>query len=58
MTNIEKMSSSTADYLADDPPTIVCLEIKAHFEALQDKEKRYAHYLSRSAKLLHWSRLF
>lgn len=36
-------------YLADDPPTIVPLAIKPHFEALNDKEKKYAHYISRAA---------
>jgi hypothetical protein len=29
-------------YLADSPPTVVPLEIKPHFEALSDEEKRYA----------------
>ncbi|KAF2267090.1 dipeptidyl-peptidase III [Lojkania enalia] len=33
-------------YLADNPPTIVPLAIKPHFEALTDKEKLYAHHLS------------
>ena len=27
-------------YLADDPPTVARLEIKPHFEALSDKEKK------------------
>jgi hypothetical protein len=36
-------------YLADDPPTIVPLAIKPHFDALQPKEKKYAHYISRAA---------
>lgn len=36
-------------YLADDPPTIVPLSIKPHFEALNNKEKKYAHYISRAA---------
>jgi len=33
-------------YLADNPPTIVPLAIKPHFEALTEKEKLYAHHLS------------
>jgi dipeptidyl-peptidase-3 len=33
-------------YLADDPPTVVPLAIKPHFEALNDEEKLYAHYIS------------
>ena len=37
-----------AQFLADAPPTIVRLEIKPHFEALTDKQKRYAHYISRA----------
>ena len=36
-------------YLADDPPTVVLLAIKPHFQALNDKEKKYAHYISRAA---------
>lgn len=42
----------TADlkhYLADAPPTIVRLEIEKHFEPLSDKQKRYAHFISRAA---------
>ena len=34
-------------YLADSPPTVVKLEIKPHFDALSDKEKRYAHHIAR-----------
>lgn len=34
-------------YLADDPPSVVQLLIKPHFDALSDKEKLYAHYISR-----------
>ena len=34
-------------YLADAPPNVVKLEIKPHFEALTDKQKRYAHHISR-----------
>jgi hypothetical protein len=37
-------------YLADDPPTVVCLEIAPHFNALDAKQKRYAHHLSRWEK--------
>ncbi|KAF2790206.1 dipeptidyl-peptidase III [Melanomma pulvis-pyrius CBS 109.77] len=33
-------------YLADNPPTVVPLAIKPHFEALSDKEKLYAHHIS------------
>lgn len=36
-------------YLADSPPTVVPLAIKPHFEALNDQQKLYAHYLSMSA---------
>ncbi|KXJ95794.1 peptidase family M49 [Microdochium bolleyi] len=36
-------------YLADAPPSVVRLEIEKHFEALTDKQKRYAHYISRAA---------
>ena len=36
-------------YLADDPPTIVPLTIKKHFDALGDKEKQYAHFISRAS---------
>ena len=36
-------------YLADDPPAVVPLVIKPHFDALSDKEKRYAHYISRAS---------
>ncbi|KAF2722797.1 dipeptidyl-peptidase III [Polychaeton citri CBS 116435] len=41
--------STLKQYLADDPPTVVPLTIRPHFEALSDKEKRYAHYISRAA---------
>lgn len=41
--------STLKQYLADDPPTIVPLAIKPHFEALNAKEKKYAHYISRAA---------
>ncbi|KZF26332.1 dipeptidyl-peptidase III [Xylona heveae TC161] len=38
-------------YLADSPPSVVRLEIKHHFDALTDKQKHYAHYISRAAFL-------
>lgn len=37
-------------YLADSPPTVVPLAIKPHFEALNDQQKLYSHYLSMSAR--------
>ncbi|KAF7895368.1 hypothetical protein EAF00_007182 [Botryotinia globosa] len=42
-------------FLADSPPSVVQLEIKKHFEALSDKEKRYAHYISRAS--VHGTRI-
>ncbi|KAF1956203.1 dipeptidyl-peptidase III [Byssothecium circinans] len=39
-------SEALKQYLADNPPTIVPLAIKPHFEALSDKEKLYAHHIS------------
>lgn len=36
-----------AHYLADSPPSVVRLEIEAHFEALSDQQKRYAHFISK-----------
>lgn len=36
-----------SSYLADLPPSVVRLEIAKHFEALTDKQKRYAHYISK-----------
>lgn len=37
-------------YLADSPPTVVRLEVKQHFDKLQDpKLRKYAHYISRAA---------
>ncbi|KAI2640512.1 putative dipeptidylpeptidase III [Hypomontagnella submonticulosa] len=37
-----------AQYLADAPPSIVRLEIEKHFDALTDRQKRYAHFVSRA----------
>lgn len=36
-----------AQYFADSPPAVVRLEIEKHFDALTDKQKRYAHFISR-----------
>ncbi|RJE25520.1 dipeptidyl peptidase III [Aspergillus sclerotialis] len=37
-------------YLADSPPTVVKLEVKSHFDKLQDdKLRKYAHFISRAA---------
>lgn len=35
-------------YLADNPPTIVPLVIKPHFDALNEEGQKYAHYISRA----------
>jgi dipeptidyl-peptidase-3 len=35
------------NFLADSPPSAVNLVIKKHFEALDEQQKRYAHYISR-----------
>ena len=46
----DTMNANTLkQYLADDPPTVVPLAIKPHFEALNNKEQKYAHYISRAA---------
>lgn len=35
-------------YLADSPPTVVKLEVKSHFDNLQDEKlRKYAHFISR-----------
>jgi dipeptidyl-peptidase-3 len=39
-------SETLKQYLADNPPTVVPLTIKPHFEKLTDQEKLYAHHLS------------
>jgi dipeptidyl-peptidase-3 len=36
-----------SQYLADAPPSVVRLEIEKHFEALTNKQKAYAHHISR-----------
>lgn len=46
---IDAMDAATKEqYLADNPPTIVPLKIKPHFEALNDKEQKYAHHISQA----------
>lgn len=35
------------NFLADSPPSTVNLVIKKHFDALDDQQKRYAHYISK-----------
>lgn len=39
-------NTPTSYFLADQPPTVVKLAIKPHFDALSTKEKTYAHHLS------------
>ncbi|PHH89105.1 hypothetical protein CDD83_6632 [Cordyceps sp. RAO-2017] len=41
-------SADLAHYLADAPPSVVRLEIEKHFDALSDRQKRYAHFISKS----------
>jgi hypothetical protein len=41
------LAKDLKNFLADSPPATVRLEIKKHFEALSDKQKRYAHYISK-----------
>jgi dipeptidyl-peptidase-3 len=36
-------------YLADSPPSVVQLQVAKHFDALDDKQKRYAHFISKAA---------
>jgi dipeptidyl-peptidase-3 len=38
-----------SQYFADSPPAVVRLEIGKHFEPLTDKQKRYAHFISRAS---------
>lgn len=45
-------------YLADSPPSVVPLAIKPHFEALNDQEKLYAHYISMYAFPMTYHILF
>ncbi|KAK6592838.1 peptidase family M49 [Botrytis cinerea] len=42
-------------FLADSPPVSFSLRLKSIFEALSDKEKRYAHYISRAS--VHGTRI-
>ncbi|EFY86868.1 dipeptidyl peptidase, putative [Metarhizium acridum CQMa 102] len=41
-------SADLKHFLADQPPSVVRLEIEQHFEALNDKQKRYAHFISKA----------
>ncbi|PTB67080.1 dipeptidyl peptidase [Trichoderma citrinoviride] len=36
-------------YLADQPPSVVRLEIEKHFALLTEKQKRYAHFISKAS---------
>ncbi|KAL2017819.1 hypothetical protein VTK56DRAFT_1621 [Thermocarpiscus australiensis] len=38
-----------SQYQADAPPSVVRLEIEKHFNALTDKQKRYAHFISKAS---------
>ncbi|KAI9827526.1 MAG: hypothetical protein M1832_004876 [Thelocarpon impressellum] len=38
-------------HLADAPPSVVRMEIKSHFDALTDQQRRYAHHISRASFL-------
>ena len=35
------------EYLTDAPPSVVQMQIKPHFDALTEQERRYAHHISR-----------
>jgi hypothetical protein len=41
------LAEELKNFVADSPPSTVRLEIKKHFEALSEQQKRYAHYISR-----------
>ncbi|PHH58798.1 hypothetical protein CDD81_4372 [Ophiocordyceps australis] len=41
-------SPDLSQYLADEPPSVVRLEIEKHFAALNDQQKRYAHFISKA----------
>lgn len=45
--HINMDSQELKAFYADAPPSVVRLEIAKHFEALTDKQKRYAHYISK-----------
>ncbi len=44
--NMSLTAQELNSYLADSPPSVVRLEIAKHFDALTDKQKRYAHFIS------------
>lgn len=45
--NLTMDAKELSSYLADSPPTVVRLEIAKHFDALTDRQKRYAHHISK-----------
>ncbi len=44
---IKMDEASLKQFYADSPPAVVLLTIKLHWEGLTDKQKLYAHYISR-----------
>lgn len=44
--NMTASDFDLSHYFADSPPSVVRLEIEKHFEPLNDKQKRYAHFIS------------
>lgn len=45
--HINMDSKELKAFFADAPPSVVRLEIAKHFDALTDKQKRYAHYIAK-----------
>ena len=46
-TTLTMNAQELSQYLADAPPSVVRLEVEKHFDALTDKQKRYAHFISK-----------
>lgn len=42
-------AAALKNFLADNPPAVVRLEIGNHFDALSEKHARYAHYISKAS---------